>query len=72
MKITCKEWLKKYLSAGSQECGGVKISAKKAGFSKAELTEARKALGVKTWHQFDHTEKPFVDNWFWYLPGGRI
>lgn len=35
------------------------------GVSQAELKEARKALGVKTFHQFD--EDGDTQNWFWYL-----
>ena len=66
--MNCVEWLRNYLSAGASEYGGVKSTAKEKGFSKAELKEARKILNVKTWHQIDHDEVPYIDNWFWFLP----
>lgn len=63
--MSCKEWLKNYMSDGelhlSTEVAG---KAKALGYSKSELREARKELGVKTFHQFDETGA--TDNWFWY------
>ena len=64
----CAEWLKGYLSSDMSEVNATRSDALKAGFSKAELKEARKELGVKTFHQFDLTAEPRVENWFWYLP----
>ena len=65
--MDCVNWLKEYLGRDSLECEFVKEAAKRAGYSKEELRAARKILGVKTWHQFDRTEEPFIENWFWYL-----
>ena len=42
---------------------------KERGFTGAELKEARKNLGIKTFHQFD--EDGASENWFWYLEDGR-
>jgi hypothetical protein len=44
-------------------CDIVRAEAKKSGFTRQELKEARKALGVKTFHQFD--EVGATPNWFW-------
>lgn len=69
---SCSEWLKKYLGPGGfGECTGIREDAKEAGFSVAELKAARKALGIKTHHQIDHDEEPFIDNWFWCMPKDR-
>lgn len=65
---SCKNWLKNLLSCGMSEYRGVKASAVEAGYTKGMLREARKELGVKTWHQVDTDANPRIDNWFWYLP----
>ena len=62
----CKKWLSDYLK---KQRGALveetKIEAKKQGFGKSDLKQARKEIGVKTFHQFDeYGETP---NWFWYL-----
>lgn len=65
--MNCIEWLKKLLS--EQECvlcEIVRAAARKAGYSKKELKEARNKLGVKTHHQFDEFGE--TPNYFWYLP----
>ena len=65
---SCEEWLRGILQGGrAQLCDEVRVSAKKAGYTRAELKEARKCLGVKTFHQFD--EAGATNNWFWYLGG---
>lgn len=64
----CHSWLRAILKNGkSYLCDSVKAEAVKKGFSKAELRQARKDIGVKTYHQFD--EDGATENWFWYLEG---
>ena len=64
--MRCEEWLKEKLNGGELHlCEDIRAAARKKGFSQAELKEARKALGVKTFHQFD--EDGDTQNWFWYL-----
>lgn len=63
----CTAWLSKFLQHnGNVLVETVRSEAKKNGFKKSELKEARKILGVKTYHQFD--EGKATENWFWYLP----
>ena len=64
--MECKEWLKNELK--DQEIhliDDIRRKAKQAGYTKVELKDARKSLGVKTFHQFD--EFGATPNWFWYL-----
>lgn len=68
----CAEWLKAYLAPNMSEVNATREDARKAGFTKAELKSARKELGVKTFHQYDMTVEPWVENWFWYLPEDYI
>lgn len=43
----------------------VREEAKAVGYTRGELKEARRLLGVKTFHQFD--EYGSTPNYFWYL-----
>ena len=47
-------------------CDGIREDAKKAGFSRKDLKQARKALGVKTYHDADDESGELVPQWFWY------
>lgn len=61
----CEDWLKDYMSDGELHLSSeVRHKAKVQGYSKSELREARKKLGVKVFHQFD--EFGDTGNWFWY------
>lgn len=62
----CKKWLLKYLIRNQgMIVEETRIEAKKQGYSKATLKQARKELGVKTFCQFD--EWGATSNWFWYI-----
>ena len=62
----CEKWLAGFLrEEGTMLCDAVREAANKKGFSRATLKAARKALGVRTFHQFD--ERIDTNNWFWYL-----
>lgn len=68
MKTTCMEWLRKFLR--DEKCVLVDVvrdEAKARGYTRGELKEARRLLGVKTFHQFD--EYGATPNYFWYLEG---
>lgn len=62
----CVDWLREKLSDEELHlCEMVREEARQKGYSKAALKNARKSLGVKTFHQFD--EDGATLNWFWYL-----
>lgn len=64
--MDCKEWLRNKLKDHEIHlCDDIRQESKKAGYTKIELKEARRELGVKTFHQFD--ENGATTNWFWYL-----
>lgn len=66
IKMSCSEWLREKLSDGELHlCEWIREDAKRSGFTKSELKQARVALGVRTFHQFD--EDGETPNWFWYL-----
>lgn len=63
--MNCEKWLAKILKPGDWSiCDDIREKAKKEGFSRKQLKDARKVLGVKTFHQFD--EYSATGNWFWY------
>ena len=62
--MDCKSWLESFLGEEPKLCDAVKLAAVENGFTRKQLKEARHALGVKTFHQFDKGPTP---NWFWYL-----
>lgn len=60
------EWLKEYLSDGNLHLvDTVREAFKATGFTRGEIKAARKALGVKTFHQCD--EDGITPNHFWYI-----
>lgn len=66
----CKKWLLEKLKGEDWLlCDTVRAEARKEGFTRKQLKDARKALGVETFHQFD--EDGATENWFWKLPQGR-
>lgn len=46
-------------------CDRIREAAAEKGISRIQLRRIRRALGVKTWHQFD--EGGATENWFWKL-----
>ncbi len=65
--ITCEKWLFVFLkSQGLTCCDYVRKKAFEQGFTRKELKQARKALGVKCWN--DSVINGETLNWFWYLP----
>ncbi len=68
--LDCEKWLGLELKDRELHlCEDIREKAKERGFTGAELKEARKNLGIKTFHQFD--EDGASENWFWYLEDGR-
>ena len=60
------EWIRGYLSDGELHLvDTVREDFKAAGFTSSEIKAARKALGVKTFHQCD--EDGVTPNHFWYI-----
>lgn len=66
----CITWMRKKLSGGSVVCDYIREEGRKEGFTRGQLSQARKILGVVTFHQFD--EDGATPNWFWSLPDERI
>lgn len=67
---SCEIWLREIFQDGqSRLCDEIRTAAKKAGYTRAELKEARKRIGIKTFHQFDDVGA--TENWFWYLGGAE-
>ena len=65
--MLCKFWLEKYiLQNGLVDVDETREEARKRGFSKKELKDARAELGVKTYHRFVSTTD--IKKWYWYLP----
>lgn len=61
----CEKWLNDFLKQYDIVlCDTVRDGANKMGFTRKQLKEARKALGVKTTHLINGDS----ENWFWYLP----
>lgn len=58
----CEKWLYGELKNQFAHYDNIREKAKEKGFSKKQLKEARKILGVKTFHQFD--EDGATPNWF--------
>lgn len=64
-KLNVFDWLRERLPPGTAaECDGIRKDAKAAGYTKRELKLARRALGVKTYHDYDE-EDGLVQQWFW-------
>lgn len=62
----CEKWLAEFLRKESTVlCEIVRKEAKNKGFTRRQLRDARKAIGVKTFHQFNGSEA--TPNWFGYL-----
>lgn len=63
---TCGDWLRGKLADGEIHlCDDIRRQARNRGFTQTELKQARKAVGVKTFHLFD--EEGATSNWYWYL-----
>ena len=64
--MSCADWLKLFLTKGGNcvLCDIVREEALKQGFSRKDLRDARKELGVKTYHMFDDVGE--LPTWFWY------
>jgi hypothetical protein len=64
----CEKWLSEYLTKNEAVLvQTVTEKAKQAGYKKAELKNARKSLGVKTFHLFDDDGTDSGSH-FWHLP----
>jgi len=64
--MDCKQWLVEFIPAGTfKDCDQVRQKAKGEGFSKGELTAARKELDIATFSfgGTDYAEAP--QRWFW-------
>ncbi len=61
-----RAWLcRMFVREPSILCDRIREAAAEKGISRIQLRRIRRALGVKTWHQFD--EGGATENWFWKL-----
>lgn len=64
--MSCEEWLRDFMfEMGPMPSKYVSVSAKAAGFTRADLRAARKDLGVRTTQVRREGEDPA---WYWELP----
>lgn len=65
--MNCEEWLRQRLTGEEfLLCDHVREEAKQQGFSRKQLKEARKKIGVKTSNDWACWEDG-AKNWYWYL-----
>lgn len=70
MKNNCEIWLHAFLAKNPlTDYKDVMRAAKNEGFSRKEMKDARKSLGVKTYHRF--VAGTDVKQWLWYLPSNN-
>ncbi len=62
------DWLRGYLRDAPREVGEVRAAAKAAGYTRAQLKEARRMLGIWTTNNWEK-DHPETSRWFWQLPG---
>ncbi|HMM30982.1 MAG TPA: hypothetical protein PKB13_04295 [Clostridia bacterium] len=63
----CEKWLADYLRGQVfKSVGAVKAEAEKRGFTRGQLSKARKALGVALVSDITIYAEP--RNWFWLIP----
>ena len=61
------DWLRHFLRDGPKEAQDIRLSAKNAGYSRAELREAKLICCVKTTNNWSR-DHPVADEWYWSLP----
>ena len=61
------DWLREKLKDGPVEATDLRLQAKEAGYTQAELREAKLLCCVVTTNNWSR-EHPFTDRWFWSLP----
>lgn len=61
------DWLREYLRDAPREVGEVRAAAKAAGYTRAQLKEARRMLGIRTTNNWEK-DPPETSRWFWQLP----
>ncbi len=64
--MDCTNWLRDFIGGESAPSKYVSASAKAAGFTRAELKQARKDLGIKTEHRYIGDQKE--EAWYWTFP----
>lgn len=67
MSNECVEWLAEFLGGQVfRSCERVRAEAARQGFSRGDLSKARKTLGVTTINDSSIYGEP--RNWFWLIP----
>lgn len=66
MKKDICDWLRDYLKSGPKDSSDVRVAAYVAGYSRAELREAKRICGVRTTNNWSKGHP--ADKWFWSLP----
>ena len=66
MKKDACDWLREYLKGGPKDVSKIRKDAREAGYSRAELREAKFICLVRVTNNWGR-EHP-ADKWFWSLP----
>lgn len=67
--VACRAWLSKILADGEpHNVENIRSERKKAGFTKNEVSAAKKSLGVISFNDANLQDRA-AQNWFWQLPG---
>lgn len=67
--MTCGQWLAALLGGQKfMNCEVIRVMAKEAGYSKGQLSKARKECGVTTVNDMTAQKDNIAKNWFWLIP----
>lgn len=67
-QVACRAWLSKLLADGEpHNVENIRAERKKAGFTKSEVSSAKKSLGVVSFNK-TALKAEVTQNWFWQLP----
>lgn len=65
----CKIWLERFLrdNDGERNVSSIRIAAKENGFTRRQVSAAKKELGLITLNDWD-AKGESASNWWWRLP----
>jgi len=67
MEMNACEWLRQFLRNGPKEVSEIRNAARKSGYSKGALREAKRLCRVTVSNNWN-AERGQTDEWFWSLP----
>lgn len=60
------DWLRNFLKDGPKEVSEIRMAARRAGYTKGDLREARRICFIRVTNNWSE-EHPFTDRWYWQL-----